>query len=102
MAVHRVVPGFVVQLGEPDGDAYVGPELTPLPRKTSDEPNEAGSVGIALAGRDTGGSQFFVALRRAPHLDGDYSLIGRAGPGWERLAAGDRISRARVLEATTN
>lgn len=102
MAVHRVVPGFVVQLGDPDGDGFGGPALPPLRCQTSPEPFEAGSVGIALAGRDTGGSQFFVALRRAPHLDGDYSLIGRAEPGWERLAAGDRISRARVLEATTN
>jgi peptidyl-prolyl cis-trans isomerase B (cyclophilin B) len=99
LLVHRVVPGFVVQLGDPDGDGFGSAPLPPLRCQPSGEPFEAGSVGVALAGRDTGGSQFFVSLRRAPHLDGDYSLIGRADPGWERLAAGDRITKARVLEA---
>jgi cyclophilin family peptidyl-prolyl cis-trans isomerase len=96
--VHRVVPGFVVQFGDPDGDGFGGPDLPPLRCQLGPEPFEPGSVGIALAGRDTGSSQLFVALRRAPHLDGDYSLIGRAEPGWERLAPGDRILKVRVLE----
>ncbi len=99
MLVHRVVPGFVVQVGDPDGDGFGGPLLAPLRCETSGQPFDVGSVGIALAGRDTGLSQFFVTLRRAPHLDGDYSLVGRAEPGWERLATGDRIIKARVLEA---
>jgi cyclophilin family peptidyl-prolyl cis-trans isomerase len=96
--VHRVVPGFVVQLGDPDGDGFGGPDLPPLRCQLGPGPFEPGSVGIALAGRDTGSSQLFVALRRAPHLDGGYSLIGRAEPGWERLAPGDRILKVRVLE----
>lgn len=100
MLVHRVVPGFVVQLGDPDGDGFGGANLTPLRCQVQDDPFELGSVGIALAGRDTGISQFFVALRPAPQLAGDYSLIGRAEPGWERLAAGDRIVEVRVLEAS--
>ena len=51
-------------------------------------------------GRDTGLSQLFVTLRPTPHLVGEYSLVGEAEPGWERLAAGDRILKVRVLEAT--
>jgi cyclophilin family peptidyl-prolyl cis-trans isomerase len=102
MLVHRVVPGFVVQLGDPDGDGFGGAPLPPLRCQTGGEPFDALSVGIALSGRDTGGSQFFVALRRAPHLDGDYSRVGRAAPGWDKLATGDRIVRARVLDTRAN
>lgn len=98
MLIHRVVPGFVVQLGDPDGDGFGGPDLPPLRCQVSPDPFELGSVGVALAGRDTGLSQFFVALRRAPHLVGEYSLVGQAGPGWERLASGDRILKVQVLE----
>ncbi len=100
MLVHRVVPGFVAQLGDPDGDGFGGPALPPLRCQTSAEAFETGSVGVALAGRDTGVSQFFVTLRPAPHLAGEYSQIGKAEGGWERLAAGDRIVRVRVLEAS--
>jgi cyclophilin family peptidyl-prolyl cis-trans isomerase len=99
MAVHRVVPGFVAQLGDPDGDGFGGPALPPLRCQTSAAPFEPGSVGVALAGRDTGVSQFFVTLRPAPHLAAEYSQIGEAESGWERLAAGDRVHRVRVLEA---
>lgn len=102
MAIHRVVPGFVVQLGDPDGDGFGGASAPPLRCQLSPEPFEVGSVGIALAGRDTGSSQLFVALRRAPHLDGEYSLVGHAGPGWEKLAVGDRISKVRVLEGRSD
>jgi len=97
--VHRVVPGFVAQFGDPDGDGFGGPDLPPLRCQVSGEPFELGSVGVALAGHDTGLSQFFVTLRPAPHLTGEYSLIGQAEPGWEKLAPGDRILEARVLEA---
>ena len=98
MLIHRVVPGFVVQLGDPDGDGFGGPNLPPLRDQVSSDSFELGSVGVALAGRDTGLSQFFVTLRATPHLTGEYSLIGKADPGWERLATGDRIVKASVLE----
>jgi cyclophilin family peptidyl-prolyl cis-trans isomerase len=102
MAVHRVVPGFVVQLGDPEGDGFGGPNLPPLRCQVGPEAFQPGSVGVALAGRDTGGSQLFVALRAAPHLAGEYSQIGVAEPlpDWERLAPGDRILKVRVLEAS--
>lgn len=96
MLIHRVVPGFVVQLGDPDGDGFGGPNLPPLRCQVSTEPFDVGSVGVALAGRDTGLSQLFVTLRRAPHLTGEYSLIGHAEPGWDNLTAGDRILKVTV------
>jgi cyclophilin family peptidyl-prolyl cis-trans isomerase len=108
MLIHRVVPGFVVQFGDPDGDGFGGPDLPPLRCQVGLEPFDVGSVGIALAGRDTGSSQVFVALRRAPHLDGEYSWVGRAETAieapnkpqttWDRLAPGDRILKVRVTE----
>jgi cyclophilin family peptidyl-prolyl cis-trans isomerase len=96
--VHRVVPGFVVQLGDRDGDGYGGVDRPPLRCETSPAPFETGSVGIALSGRDTGSSQFFVTLAREPHLDGEYALVGRAGPGWERVTEGDVVTRVTVHE----
>jgi cyclophilin family peptidyl-prolyl cis-trans isomerase len=96
VVVHRVVPGFVVQLGDPDGDGYGGSARPPLRCETSPAPFDAFDVGIALSGRDTGSSQFFVTLGREAHLDGNYALIGHAAPGWERLAEGDRVKAVHV------
>jgi cyclophilin family peptidyl-prolyl cis-trans isomerase/uncharacterized SAM-binding protein YcdF (DUF218 family) len=98
MLIHRVVPGFVVQLGDPDGDGFGGPDLPPLRDQLSAERFDLGAVGVALAGRDTGLSQLFVTLRPTPHLVGEYTLVGKAEPGWERLATGDRIVKVRVVE----
>jgi len=93
IVVHRVVHGFVVQLGDPGGDGYGGASRPALRSELSPAPFEPGSVGIALGGKDSGSSQFFVTLGRHPHLDGEYALIGRAGPGWERLAEGDIVQK---------
>ncbi|MEO6602141.1 MAG: peptidylprolyl isomerase [Polyangiaceae bacterium] len=100
IVVHRVVPGFVAQFGDPEGDGYGGDDKPPLRCETSPLPFLSGSVGVALSGRDTGSSQLFVTLGRYPHLDGQYAWLGTASPGWDRLAAGDRILRARVSTAT--
>ncbi|HEY3494386.1 MAG TPA: peptidylprolyl isomerase [Polyangiaceae bacterium] len=94
--IHRVVPGFVAQLGDPGGDGYGGAPRPPLRCETSPARFAVNSVGIALSGRDTGSSQFFVTLGDQPHLDGEYALIGQAGPGWERVAEGDVVQKIRV------
>jgi cyclophilin family peptidyl-prolyl cis-trans isomerase len=55
---------------------------------------------MALAGLDSGGSQFFIALSPQPHLDGRYTVFGRVSEGMaaaRALVEGDRIVRARVL-----
>jgi cyclophilin family peptidyl-prolyl cis-trans isomerase/HEAT repeat protein len=96
IVVHRVVPGFVVQLGDPDGDGYGG-SGTPLRCETSPVPFAPLDVGMALAGRDTGSSQFFVTLSRTPHLDGEYTRIGHADGEWASLAEGDVIIDARAV-----
>jgi cyclophilin family peptidyl-prolyl cis-trans isomerase len=97
VAVHRVVPGFVAQLGDRGGDGYGGSgEL--LRCETSPVPFGPGDVGIALAGRDTGSSQFFVTLARTPHLDGEYAWIGHADGNWDAVAEGDVVRAVRVEE----
>ncbi|MBX3269210.1 MAG: peptidylprolyl isomerase [Sandaracinaceae bacterium] len=95
---HRVVPAFVVQGGDPRGDGYGGPGWS---QRCEDNrlPYERGTVGMALAGRDTGGSQFFVTHGAQPHLEGRYTAFGFVTEGMEAIDAiqrGDRILAAAV------
>lgn len=97
---HRVVPNFVVQGGDPLGDGYGGPGFL-----IRDEPSvvahERGVVGIATAGPDTGGCQFFVNVAPNLHLDGKYTAFAKVVSGldvFDRIEAGDRIVSAKVLQ----
>ena len=92
---HRVVPGTLAQFGDPGGDGYGGSGQL-LRCETSPRPFERADVGVALAGRDTGSSQLFVTLARAPSLDGQYAWVGRAEGDWDAVAEGDRIREVRV------
>jgi len=96
----RIVPNFVVQTGDPRGDQNGGPGY-----QIRDEINlhryETGMVGMALSGKDTGGSQFFITHSPQPHLDGGYTIFGQVTKGMEvvnRLARGDRIERVEIIE----
>lgn len=89
LTFHRVVPDFVVQGGCPRGDGWGGPPWT-LRSEWSRRPFERGTVGVAHAGKDTGGSQWFVCLSPQPHLDGRYTVFGEVTSGLEVL---DRIQR---------
>jgi len=98
--IHRVVPGFVVQDGDPTGTGNGGPgyeirdELNPTPYRT-------GTVGMALSGPDTGGSQWFATQASQPHLDGLYTVFGQVESGMDvvmRIEQGDRIYRVAVTE----
>ena len=93
--IHRVVPGFVVQFGDPQGDGYGGSGKL-LRCETSPVPFGPLDVGVALAGRDTGSSQLFVTLGRYPRLDGEYARVGHAEGDWYAVAEGDVITHAKV------
>jgi cyclophilin family peptidyl-prolyl cis-trans isomerase len=96
--IHRVVPGFVVQFGDPGGDGYGGAGRQPVPSETAPIPFGRLAVGMAAAGRDTGSNQLFVSLGELPHLDADYAWIGRAEDSWEAVDEGDVIQRVEVIE----
>jgi len=101
LTVHRVVPNFVVQGGDPRGDGWGGPPFT-LRHELSLAAYDAATVGLAHSGPDTAGSQFFVTLTPQPHLLGRYPVVGRVTAGFDvakRLRPGDRILRVRA--ATT-
>jgi len=97
--VHRVVPNFVVQDGDPRGDGYGGPgysirdEWNPLPF-------DGGVVGMASDGKDTAGSQWFVTLSPQPHLDGRYTSFGRVTRGLREIVTqvrpGDTVVSIRI------
>jgi len=95
--IHRVAPGFVVQLGDRGGDGYGGSGDL-LRCETAPVPFEPQDVGLALAGRDTGSSQIFVTLARYPHLDGEYPWVGQADGDWNAIAEGDVVRAVRVEE----
>jgi cyclophilin family peptidyl-prolyl cis-trans isomerase len=93
--IHRVAPGFVVQDGDPTGTGNGGPGYE-IRDELNTTPYETGTVGMALAGPDTGGSQWFVTLSPEPHLDGAYTVFGKVIAGMEiagRIEQGDRILR---------
>jgi cyclophilin family peptidyl-prolyl cis-trans isomerase/HEAT repeat protein len=100
LTFHRVVPGFVAQAGCPRGDGSGGPGYT-LRCELGPQPYGRGIVGMALSGRDTGGSQFFIAHQPAPHLDGAYTAFGRVVSGMEvvdQLRPGDVIERVEIWD----
>jgi cyclophilin family peptidyl-prolyl cis-trans isomerase len=94
------VPNFVVQGGDPRGDGNGGPGYQ-IRCEINEEPFGRGAVGMALSGKDTGGSQWFVTHSPQPHLDGGYTVFGRVVSGMEvidRIARGDRIRSVTVTE----
>jgi len=98
--IPRVVPNFVVQAGDPRGDQNGGPGYT-IRCEINEVMFERAAVGMALSGKDTGGSQWFVTHSPQPHLDGGYTIFGRVIRGMEvidRIARGDRIIRVIVSE----
>ena len=92
---HRVVPNFVIQDGDPRGDGNGGPEYQ-IRCEINQAPYDRGAVGMALSGKDTGGSQWFVTHSPQPHLDGGYTVFGRVVRGMnivDAIARGDTINK---------
>jgi cyclophilin family peptidyl-prolyl cis-trans isomerase/HEAT repeat protein len=98
--VPRVVPNFVIQTGDPRGDQNGGPGYQ-IRCEINEAPYERGAVGMALSGKDTGGSQWFVTHSPQPHLDGGYTVFGRVVRGMDvvdNIVRGDTIRRVIVDE----
>jgi len=99
---HRIVPGFVAQGGDPTGTGTGGPGYT-VPLEASKEPFARGVVGMARSGDpNSAGSQWFVTLGDAPHLNGEYTVFGKVTQGMEvvdSLQMGDAIETLDIQEA---
>ena len=98
--IPRVVPNFVIQTGDPRGDQNGGPGYQ-IRCEINQALFERAAVGMALSGKDTGGSQWFVTHSPQPHLDGGYTVFGRVIRGMDvvdRIARGDVIKRVVVNE----
>jgi cyclophilin family peptidyl-prolyl cis-trans isomerase len=96
----RVVPNFVIQGGDPRNDMNGGPGYQ-IRCEISYRRYATGTVGMALSGKDTGGSQFFITHSPQPHLDGGYTVFGQVVEGMDvisRIARGDRIERIEIIE----
>jgi cyclophilin family peptidyl-prolyl cis-trans isomerase/HEAT repeat protein len=95
VTIHRVVPNFVIQDGDPRGDGNGGPGYT-IRCEINEVPYDRAAVGMALSGKDTGGSQWFVTHSPQPHLDGGYTVFGRVVAGMDVV---DKIVRGDVIQS---
>ena len=104
LTFHRVIPDFVIQGGCPKGDGTGGPGYrikceTSAPRQYHDR----GVLSMAHAGKDTGGSQFFICHNRenTQHLDGRHTCFGKVVEGVDvidDIRPGDKILSIRIVE----
>lgn len=102
LTFHRVIPGFVSQGGDPNGNGTGGPGYT-IKCETAGNPHKhkAGALSMAHAGRDTGGSQFFIVHEPQPHLDGVHTVFGQVVEGMDtvlRMRNGDVMKEVKVWD----
>ena len=104
LSVHRVVPDFVIQDGDPRGDGEGGPGYS-IRDELNQRPYLRGTVGMALdPWPDTGGSQYFIAHSPQPHLDAKYTVFGRVIAGMDivdKIQQWDVIRTVRVWDGQT-
>lgn len=100
LEVHRVVPNFVMQDGDPRGDGNGGPGHS-IRCEINMREYGRGAVGMALSGKDTGGSQWFVTHSPQPHLDGGYTVFGQVSEAEmkvvDSIVRGDKILTVKII-----
>jgi len=97
---HRVIADFMIQGGCPKGTGTGGPGYT-IKCETANNPRKhgKGALSMAHAGKDTGGSQFFITHRATPHLDGVHTVFGQVLTGQEvvdSIRAGDKMKKVTI------
>jgi peptidyl-prolyl cis-trans isomerase B (cyclophilin B) len=102
LTFHRVIPGFVSQGGCPNGTGTGGPGYN-IKCETQGNPHThvPGSLSMAHAGKDTGGSQFFIVHESQPHLNGVHTVFGKVTSGLDAAKAmrnGDVMEKVVVTE----
>src|SRR4051794_32876232 len=104
LGFHRVIPNFVIQGGCPVGNGTGGPGYTIKCETTGKKQiHNAGSLSMAHAGKNTGGSQFFICLSResTQHLDRKHTVFGQVTSGMEavkKIQAGDKMTKVWIEE----
>ena len=105
---HRVIPGFVAQGGDPTGSGRGGPGYR-FEDELTETPFVEGIVGMANAGPNTNGSQFYIMLGDAPHLTNRYTAFGRITDGMDvvqslrpRNPEGDREPGDQMVTVSIN
>jgi len=101
LAFHRVEPGFVIQTGDPMGNGTGGPGYE-FPNEISSDLkyDSEGVVGMANAGPNTNGSQFFITMKATPQLDGGYTIFGKVAQGMDvvkRIEQGDKLEKIEIV-----
>jgi peptidyl-prolyl cis-trans isomerase B (cyclophilin B) len=104
LTFHRVIPEFVIQGGCPDGTGAGGPGYTiKCETDGGNQYHDRGVLSMAHAGKDTGGSQFFICHNRenTKHLDGHHTCFGKVTEGLEvidKIRPGDVIDKIEITE----
>ncbi|MDY6866165.1 MAG: peptidylprolyl isomerase [Halobacteriota archaeon] len=96
---HRVIPNFVIQGGCPRGDGTGGPGYT-IKCEINSRKHKTGTLSMAHAGKDTGGSQFFITHSPQPHLDGVHTVFGQVTEGMDvvnSIKQGDIMKTIRIV-----
>ncbi|MEL6470759.1 MAG: peptidylprolyl isomerase [Cyanobacteria bacterium J06623_4] len=94
---HRVIPNFMIQGGCPHGTGTGGPGYK-INCEINSNKHEAGSLSMAHAGKNTGGSQFFICHEAQPHLDGIHTVFGKTEDMdvVNAIAKGDKIVSVKI------
>jgi len=97
---HRVIPDFMIQGGCPVGNGTGGPGYT-IKCEINPKKHLTGTLSMAHAGKDTGGSQFFITHSPQPHLDGIHTVFGQVVEGMDvvnSIRQGDVMKQVKVIE----
>lgn len=100
LTFHRVIPGFVVQGGDPAGDGSGGPGYS-IDDEENDLTHEANVISMAKSGPNTGGSQFYLTQMPQAHLNGQHTVFGQVVSGFDvvtRIEQGDPIKSIKIEE----
>ncbi len=100
LVFHRVIPGFMIQGGDPNGDGTGGPDYT-IDDEINNLKHETGVISMANRGPNTNGSQFFITQLPQPHLDGKHTVFGRVLEGQDvvcRIDAFEPILNIKIVE----
>lgn len=97
LTFHRVIPGFMAQGGCPNGAGTGGPGYK-INCEINPNKHQRGTLAMAHAGRNTGGSQFYICYQPQPHLDGQHTVFGQVTKGMEHVDAFSNGKRMESIE----